>query len=152
MSPAQRERRLQFATVCVAARLYLHKLSDKSPVAAIQIIGNSQALAVKTETRLTLTVGLFAKQEPREKRRLLNFVLSLDVTAKRRSAAGLDRRHHLQLAEADVAGVGSAPRRAMSAKDVGGPRAVTGGPPHAATVRRAAVASPGSRRAGPRGW
>ena len=46
-------------------------------------------------------------------------VAALDVTAKRRSAAGLDRRHDLQLAEADVAGVGSAPRRAMSAKDVG---------------------------------
>ncbi len=48
-------------------------------------------------------------------------IAALDVTAKRRSAAGLDRRHHLQLPEADMAGVGSAPRRAMSAKDVGDP-------------------------------
>jgi hypothetical protein len=57
-------------------------------------------------------------------------IAALDVTAKRRSAAGLDRRHHLQLPEADMAGVGLAPRRAMSAKDVGDPRAVTRGPRH----------------------
>ena len=32
--------------------------------------------------------------------------------------AALDRRHHLQLAEADMAGVGSAPCRAMIAEDI----------------------------------
>ena len=67
-------------------------------------------------------------------------VAALDVTAKRRSAAGLDRRHDLQLAEADVAGVASAPRRAMSAKDVGDLQAR---PRHAAAVRRAAIARSG---------
>ena len=33
--------------------------------------------------------------------------------------AGLDRRHDLQLGKAHMAGVGSAPRRPMGAKDVG---------------------------------
>ena len=44
---------------------------------------------------------------------------ALDVSAERGRAAGLDRRHHLQLAQAHVAGVGLAPRRPMGAKDVG---------------------------------
>ncbi len=56
---------------------------------------------------------------------------------------GLDRRHHLQLAETHMAGVGLAPRRPMGAKDVGDPRAVTRGPRHAAAVRRAAIGSRG---------
>ena len=43
----------------------------------------------------------------------------LDVTAKRGGAAGLDRRHHLQLAEAQVAGLGRAPGGAMAMEDVG---------------------------------
>jgi hypothetical protein len=46
---------------------------------------------------------------------------ALDVSAERRGPTGLDRRHDLQLAEADVAGVGLAPRRPMGAKDVGDP-------------------------------
>src|SRR5258705_13156619 len=41
-----------------------------------------------------------------------------DMPAERRRAAALDRPHHLQLAEADVAGIGPAPRRAVAAEDV----------------------------------
>ena len=41
-----------------------------------------------------------------------------DMTVERRRAAVLDRRHHLQLAEADMAGIGPAPRRAVAAEDV----------------------------------
>ena len=47
---------------------------------------------------------------------------ALDVSAERGRATGLDRRHDLQLGEADVTGVGLAPRRAVGAKDVGDPR------------------------------
>jgi hypothetical protein len=68
---------------------------------------------------------------------------ALDVSAERGSAAGFDRRHDFQLGEAHVTGVSLAPRRPMSAKDVGDLRAVTRGPRHAAAVRRAAVASSG---------
>ncbi len=64
---------------------------------------------------------------------------ALDMAAERRGPAGLDRRHHLQLGEADVTGVGLAPCRPMGAKDVGDPRAVTWGPRHAAVVRREAI-------------
>ena len=71
---------------------------------------------------------------------------ALDVSAERGGATGLDRRHDLQLAEAHVAGVGLAPRRSMSAKDVGDLQA---GPRHPAVVRRAAGASSGS---GPTVW
>src|SRR5512132_1044051 len=41
-----------------------------------------------------------------------------DVTAERRSTAALDRAHHLQLAEAQVAGVGVTPRGPVIAEDV----------------------------------
>jgi hypothetical protein len=41
-----------------------------------------------------------------------------DMAAERRCAATLDRRHHLQLTEADMAGIGPAPCRAMAAEDV----------------------------------
>ena len=41
-----------------------------------------------------------------------------DMTAERCRAAVLDRRHHLQLAEADMAGIGPTPRRAVAAEDV----------------------------------
>jgi hypothetical protein len=61
---------------------------------------------------------------------------ALDVAAERCGATGLDRRHDLQLAEADVAGIGLAPRRPMGAKDVGDLQAR---PRHAAVVRRAAI-------------
>jgi hypothetical protein len=40
------------------------------------------------------------------------------MAAERCRAAALDRRHHLELAEADMAGVGLAPRRAMAAEDI----------------------------------
>ena len=41
-----------------------------------------------------------------------------DMAAERRRAAALDRRHHLQLAEAHMTGIGSAPRRPVAAEDV----------------------------------
>src|SRR3979490_3592902 len=41
-----------------------------------------------------------------------------DMPAQRRRAAALDRRHHLQLAKAYMAGVGSAPCRSMIAEDI----------------------------------
>src|SRR5882724_2394039 len=41
-----------------------------------------------------------------------------DMAAERRRAAALDRRHHLDLAEADMAGIGPAPCRAVAAKDI----------------------------------
>src|SRR5258706_8376884 len=41
-----------------------------------------------------------------------------DVPAERCRAAVLDRRHHLELAEADMASVGLAPRLAMAAEDI----------------------------------
>jgi hypothetical protein len=43
---------------------------------------------------------------------------ALDVPAERRRAAALDRRHHLQLVEADVSGIGSTPRRPVVAEDI----------------------------------
>ena len=49
---------------------------------------------------------------------------ALDMPAERRRAAALDRRHHLQLAEAHMAGVGVTPaapwRRKMSATSSAG--------------------------------
>ena len=41
-----------------------------------------------------------------------------DMPAERRRSTALDRRHHLELVEADVPGVGSAPRRPMAAEDI----------------------------------
>src|SRR6202048_4453972 len=41
-----------------------------------------------------------------------------DMAAERRGAAALDRRHHLEVAEADMAGIGTAPCRAMVAEDI----------------------------------
>ena len=41
-----------------------------------------------------------------------------DVAAQRRRAAALDRRHHLQLVEADMAGVGLAPCRTMATENI----------------------------------
>jgi hypothetical protein len=61
---------------------------------------------------------------------------ALDMAAKRRGPAGLDRRHDFQLAGADMAFVGFAPCRPMGAKDVGDLQAR---PRHAAPVRRAAI-------------
>ena len=40
------------------------------------------------------------------------------MTAERRSAALLDGLHHLQLREADMAGIGATPRRPVIAEDV----------------------------------
>ena len=41
-----------------------------------------------------------------------------DMAAESRGAAALDRRHHLELAEAHMAGIGPAPCRAVAAEDV----------------------------------
>ena len=41
-----------------------------------------------------------------------------DMAAERRRAATLDRRHHLELAEADMAGIGLTPCRSMVAEDI----------------------------------
>ncbi len=41
-----------------------------------------------------------------------------DVAAERRGAAALDGRHHLELAEADVTGVGATPSRTEGAEDI----------------------------------
>ena len=41
-----------------------------------------------------------------------------DMAAERRRAAALDRRHHLQLAEAHMAGIGLTPCRSMVAEDI----------------------------------
>ena len=41
-----------------------------------------------------------------------------DMPAERRRAAALDRAHHLELAEADVAAVGITPRRSVVAEDI----------------------------------
>ena len=64
---------------------------------------------------------------------------ALDVAAERGGAAGLDRRHDLQLGEAHVTGVGLAPRRPMGAKDVGDLQAATRGPRHAAAGQAGGV-------------
>ena len=65
---------------------------------------------------------------------------ALDMTAERRGAAMFDRRHHLQLGEADVASVGLAPVRAMGVKNVGD---LQTRPRHAARVRLAVSFSSG---------
>ena len=41
-----------------------------------------------------------------------------DMAAERRGAAALDGAHHLHLVEADVPGIGSAPRRPVVAEDI----------------------------------
>src|ERR1700682_534124 len=41
-----------------------------------------------------------------------------DMSAERRRAAVLDRRHYLELAKADMAGIGPAPCRAVATEDV----------------------------------
>ena len=43
---------------------------------------------------------------------------AFDMTAQRRRSAALDRRHHLQLAEAHMAGVGGTPSRPVMTEDV----------------------------------
>jgi len=41
-----------------------------------------------------------------------------DMAAECGRAAVLDRRHHLELAEADMAGIGLTPCRSMAAEDI----------------------------------
>ncbi len=45
-------------------------------------------------------------------------VAAIDMTAQRRRSALLDSRHHLQLAEAHMTGVGQTPRRSEAAEDI----------------------------------
>ena len=52
-------------------------------------------------------------------RRVAAVLACLDMTAEGCGAAGLDRRHHLQLAEAQMTGMGRAPGGAMAMEDVG---------------------------------
>jgi len=63
---------------------------------------------------------------------------ALDMSAERRGPAGLDRRHHLQLGEAQVTGVRLAPCCPVGAKDVGD---LEVRPRHAAVVSRAVFSS-----------
>ena len=71
-------------------------------------------------------------------RRVRAVLAALDMAAERRRAAALDRRHHLELAEADVAGVGAAPGRPVAAEDV---RDLQSGTRHAAAATPAAAPS-----------
>src|SRR5262249_10137270 len=43
---------------------------------------------------------------------------AFDMTAQNRRSAALDRRHHLELAEADMAGMGHTPSRSAAAENV----------------------------------
>src|SRR5260221_1992265 len=50
--------------------------------------------------------------------RMRAVVTALDMAAESRRAAALDRRHHLQLAETDMTGIGLPPCRAMVAEEI----------------------------------
>ena len=56
-----------------------------------------------------------------------------NMPAERRRAAALDRRHDLHLVEADVAGIGFAPRRPVVAEDIRDLQRWTGHAPRAVT-------------------
>ena len=72
---------------------------------------------------------------------LLAGLAAQHVAAKRGGAAALDRRHHLELTEAQVTGLGLTPGRAVGAEDV---RDLERGPRHGRSrVRRAAGGPPG---------
>jgi hypothetical protein len=49
---------------------------------------------------------------------MLAILTARNVSAERRRAAVLDRRHHLELAETHVAGIGAAPGSAVGAEDI----------------------------------
>ncbi len=51
------------------------------------------------------------------------------MTTERFGSAGLNRRHHLELAEADMAQVGRPPRGAISSKDICDLQSWAGQPP-----------------------
>ena len=50
---------------------------------------------------------------------LAAILAALDMAAEGCGAAGLDRRHHLELAETEMAGMGRTPGGAMTMEDVG---------------------------------
>jgi len=107
------------------------------------VIGNRQQLGLAVFEPLSRRRGLTLRAvavaagivgDP-----LVRAVLAaLDVSAERGRATGLDRRHDLQLGEAEVTGVGLPPRRPMGAKDVGDLEA---------RPRHAALGQPGGVRA-----
>ncbi len=59
------------------------------------------------------------------------------VPAERLRPAGFDRRHHLELGQADMPGMGPPPRGAMGAEDVGDLQPSSGHPGPGATPGRA---------------
>ena len=69
----------------------------------------SRALALRTVPITTRVVG---------DRRIGAVLAARDMAAEGCRAAVLDRRHHLELAEAYMAGIGPAPCRAVAAEDV----------------------------------
>src|ERR1700751_5004893 len=75
---------------------------------------------------------------------------TLDVSAERGRAALLDRRHDLELTQAHMSGIGSAPVGSMAMKDVGAlqPRAAHGRP----AACRVAVSPRSMGRDGRVGW
>jgi hypothetical protein len=66
-----------------------------------------------------------------------------DMTAERRGAAALDRRHDLQLAEAHMAGIGAAPGGPVVAEDI---RDLQSGPDHGRRGLGGRLGSPGAQR------
>ena len=71
---------------------------------------------------------------------------TIEMTAQRCGAAGLDGRHGLELAEAEMAGMGRPEGGAVSAEDVGDlDRGAHGGQPPG--LAPAPMVSPGSMRA-----
>ena len=50
--------------------------------------------------------------------RIGTLLTARDVPAERRRAAGLDRRHHFELAETQMAGLGMTPAGAVGAEDI----------------------------------
>ena len=109
------------------------------------IIGNRQKLRLAVleplPRRRALTLRAVAVAAGIVGDTLVRAVLAaLDMAAERGCAAGLDRRHDLQLGEAHVTRVGLSPSGPMGAKDVGD---LQERPRHAAVVRRAAIGSRG---------
>src|SRR6266853_6283761 len=68
-----------------------------------------RALALRT---MAIAAGIVGDERVRA------VLATRDMAAERRRAAALDGGHHLQLAEADVTGIGSAPRRTVAAENI----------------------------------
>ena len=83
---------------------------------------------------------------------MLALLAARDMAAERRRAAALDRRHHLQLAEAQMTGLGATPGRPVGAEDIrdlqsraGHPAAASGGRCHDEVLQRARDLADGAR-------